>query len=89
MPDGRLHDGSPHDALTQKPFDPWWRSAWVEQFELGPRKWEDYKGTRFYNGDQALVIKRWLNRVDEDASYLHLRSGIQRARLIRLRSPWP
>ena len=41
-----------------------------KKFELGPRKWEDYKGTRFYNGDQALVIKRWLNRVDEDASGL-------------------
>ena len=22
MSDGRLHDGSPHDALTQKPLDP-------------------------------------------------------------------
>jgi hypothetical protein len=41
-----------------------------KKFELGPRQWEDYKGTRFYNGDQALVIKRWLNRVDEDASGL-------------------
>ena len=41
-----------------------------KKFELGPRRWEDYKGTRFYNGDQALVIKRWLNRVDEDASGL-------------------
>ena len=32
MSDSRLHDGSPHDALTQKPFDPWARSAWVEQW---------------------------------------------------------
>jgi len=30
--DTSLHDGSPHDALTQKPFDPWARSAWVEQW---------------------------------------------------------
>jgi len=30
----------------------------------------DYKGTRFYNGQQALVVKRWLNRVEEDASGL-------------------
>jgi hypothetical protein len=31
---------------------------------------EDYRGTRFYNKDSALVIKRWLNRVEEDASGL-------------------
>ena len=29
-----------------------------------------YKGTRFFNGDRALVIKRWLHRVDEDSSGL-------------------
>jgi hypothetical protein len=34
------------------------------------REHETVEGTRFYNGDQALVIKRWLNRVDEDASGL-------------------
>ena len=32
MPEVRLHDGSPHDGLTQKPFDPWARSAGVEQW---------------------------------------------------------
>jgi len=35
---------------------------------LTRRSLEDYKGTRFYNGQQALVVKRWLNRVEEDAS---------------------
>jgi len=40
------------------------------EFKLQVRKWEDYKGTRFYDGERALVIKRWLNRVDEDASGL-------------------
>ena len=29
-----------------------------------------YKGTRFYNGDRALCVKRWLHRVDEDATGL-------------------
>ena len=29
-----------------------------------------YKGTRFFNGDRALVVKRWLHRLDEDASGL-------------------
>jgi hypothetical protein len=33
----------------------------VEQFNLEHLKWEDYRGTRFYNKDCALVIKRWLN----------------------------
>jgi len=40
------------------------------EFKLQARKWEDYKGTRFYDVERALLIKRWLNRVDEDASGL-------------------
>jgi len=34
VPEVRLHDGSPHDALTQKPFCIWARSAWVEQWAI-------------------------------------------------------
>ena len=34
------------------------------------RKWEEYKGVRFYNGEKALVVKRWLHRVEDDASGL-------------------
>jgi hypothetical protein len=30
--DGRLHDGSPHDALTQKALDPRVRSVEVERW---------------------------------------------------------
>ena len=37
------------------------------EFKLQPRKWQDYKGTRFYDGERTLVVKRWLNCVDEDA----------------------
>jgi hypothetical protein len=37
---------------------------------LGPRKFEEYKGCRFYNGDCALVMDVWLHRVDEDDSGL-------------------
>ena len=29
-----------------------------------------YKATRFYNGDRALKVKRWLHRVAEDATGL-------------------
>ena len=39
-------------------------------FKLAPRKWVEYKGVRFYNGDMALVVKRWLHRVETDASGL-------------------
>ena len=28
------------------------------------------QGTRFYDGERALVVKRWLHRVEEDASGL-------------------
>ena len=46
----------------------------VKQFNLEhlkwDRKWEDYHGTRFYNKDCALVIKRWVDRVEEDVSGL-------------------
>jgi len=41
-----------------------------KKFNLTRRTWEDYKGTRFYNGQEALVVERWLNRVEEDASGL-------------------
>jgi hypothetical protein len=34
------------------------------------RKSEDYRGTCFYNKDFTLVIKRWLNRVEEYTSGL-------------------
>jgi len=37
---------------------------------LAQRSWEDYKGTLFYNVQQAHVVDRWLNRVEEDASGL-------------------
>jgi hypothetical protein len=40
------------------------------QFNLDHRKCEEYRGTRFYSKDSVLVIKRWLNRVQEDASGL-------------------
>jgi len=33
-----------------------------KKFNLTRRTWEDYKGTRFYNGQQALVVEWWLNR---------------------------
>ena len=38
--------------------------------QLDRRKWEVYKDTRFYDGERALVVKRWLHRVEEDASGL-------------------
>ena len=40
------------------------------EFKLLCGKWKNFKGTHFYDGERALAIKRWLNRVDEDASDL-------------------
>jgi hypothetical protein len=40
------------------------------QFNLGLHQCEDYRDTRFYNKDSALVIKRLINIVKEDASGL-------------------
>ena len=40
------------------------------QFNLDHRECEDYRDTHFYNQDSALVINRWLNRVEEDPSGL-------------------
>ena len=37
---------------------------------MARRSCEDYKGTQFYNGQQALVVGQWLNRVEEDGSGL-------------------
>ena len=41
-----------------------------KEFTRLGRQGEVYTGTRFFNGDRALVVKRWLHRVDEDASGL-------------------
>ena len=41
-----------------------------KEFTLAARKWVEHKGVRFYNGERAVVVKRWLERVDEDASGL-------------------
>jgi hypothetical protein len=47
------------------------RNSCVEKkFKLGTRKYEEYKGVRFGNGDCALVVDVWFHRVDEDASGL-------------------
>jgi hypothetical protein len=45
--------------------------SYVEKkFELQVRKWEEYKGTRYSDGDSALVVELWLHRVADDLSGL-------------------
>ena len=39
-------------------------------FKVGVRKFEEYKGVRFENGDCGLMVDVWLHRVDEDTSGL-------------------
>ncbi len=41
-----------------------------KKFELQGRKWEDYRGTRYYDGDSTLVVELWLHRVADDLSGL-------------------
>jgi hypothetical protein len=41
-----------------------------KEFTRLGRQGKVYKGTRFFNRDRALVVNRWLHRVDEDASGL-------------------
>jgi hypothetical protein len=47
------------------------RNSCVEKkFKLVTRKYEEYKGVRFENGDCVLVVDVWLHRVDEYVSGL-------------------
>ena len=48
-----------------------------------------YKGTRFFDGDLALVVKRWLHRVDEDASGLTFDEWNQAQAVDTLQEPAP
>jgi hypothetical protein len=43
-----------------------------KKFELQGRKckWEEYKGTRYSDGDSVLVVELWLHRVADDVSGL-------------------
>ncbi len=41
-----------------------------EKFELQTRKWEEYRGTRYYDGKKTLVVELWLHRVADDLSGL-------------------
>jgi hypothetical protein len=41
-----------------------------KKFELQVRKWEEYKVTRYSDGDSALVVELWLYRVADDLSGL-------------------
>lgn len=38
------------------------------------RSWQVYKGLRFYNGEHALTVKRWLHRIEADTSALSFES---------------
>jgi hypothetical protein len=41
-----------------------------KKFEFQVRKWEEYRGTRYYDGDRDLVVELWLHRVVDDLSGL-------------------
>lgn len=52
---GAAADGS----CVEKSFD-----------KLPHRSWVVYKGVRFYTGEKAICVKRWLHRIDSDSSGL-------------------
>lgn len=35
---------------------------------MDARAWKLHKGTRYYNGEAAIVVKRWFHRTDDDPS---------------------
>ena len=39
-------------------------------FKLARRSWVDFEGVRFYDGESALVVKKWLHRMEADGSGL-------------------
>ena len=64
-----------HDArfkcLSGKCDSCCFKALWIEKkFVLQTRKWEEYKGTRYYDGDKTLFVELWLHRVADDLSGL-------------------
>jgi hypothetical protein len=45
-------------------------SSVEKKFELQVHKWEEYRGTRYSDGDRVLVVELWLHRVTDDLSGL-------------------
>jgi hypothetical protein len=41
-----------------------------KKFESQGHRWEEYKGTRYSDGDSTLVVELWLHRVADDLSGL-------------------
>ena len=44
------------------------KGGFLESFKLAARSWKLFEGTRFYDGEAALCVKRWFHRWDGDAS---------------------
>ena len=45
-------------------------TSFEKEFSMPRRSWQDYKGTRFYDGQVALVVKKWCHRLSGDRSGL-------------------
>ncbi len=45
-----------------------------KKFDLQTRKWEEYKVTRYYDGDKDLVVELWLDRCATDFHLVTVRS---------------
>ena len=63
-------------------------SSFEKEFShLARRSWEEYKGIRFYHGEVAIVVKRWLHRLSGDQSGLDFIDWDSTGRLSCLGAP--
>ena len=75
---------STEEVVHMRPGHRWLCEFWdagdgtscEKDFNLSHRTWEDYRGTRFYKQDRALVIKRWLNTVGRGCVRTHVPSRV-------------
>ncbi len=64
------HMWSGHFRICKLGTVPGSMSCVEKKFELQVLKWEEYRDTRYYHGDSALVVELWLHRVADDLSGL-------------------
>ena len=50
-------------------------SSVEKKFDLQVRKWEEYRGTRYYDGDSVLGVELWLQRLLTICQDSHFRTG--------------
>jgi hypothetical protein len=65
-PKEEVHMCPGHNCLLKFGKVPGRKRCVEKEFKLGPRKYEEYKGLRFRDGDYTLVVDVWMHQVTED-----------------------